>query len=214
MLRYENHTTTALELVRGDIRDAPESFIVMGRDPDLKAHFERRTGNPFTELSSWLRDFPVQLSRASDGGLTILRTHVRPSGSSRHRHKQISRLQTAIEIPLAHTLCDAKQIAMIPLSCRAHNVVASAMIRIIWDISVAAFLNVTGPLSNAKPSRFTIYCNSDLQPLIDVLESGHYASLNHGWLFNTEVQCDRAKRARYFARRRFKYRRTSDGSCT
>ena len=61
------------------------------------------------------------------------------------------------------------------------------------------------------PTLFTIYCDSDLQPFVDVLDSGHYASLSHGWLFNTEVQCDRAKRARYLGRRRFKFRRTRDG---
>lgn len=210
-MRYENHTTTAIELVRGDIREAPESFILIGRDPDLKAHFERRTGNPFAALSSWLREFPVQLSRSNDHSLSILRTPIRPSGSSRHRQKQISRIHSALELPLVHTFCDAERIAMIPVSCRAPDVVASAMIRMIWDISVAAFLNVTSVFPAAKPKLFRIYCDKDLQPFIDVLDSGHYASLTHGWLFNTEVQCDRAKRARYLGRRKFKFHRTEDG---
>jgi hypothetical protein len=210
-IRYENHTTTAIELVRGDIREAPESFIVIGRDPELKAHFEQRTGNPFSGLSSWLQALPVQLSVASDRSLSILRTPIRPFGSSRHRQKQISRLQGALEMPLVHTFCNAKRIAMVPVSCRAPDVVASAMIRMIWNISVAAFLGAPSVFPTAKPALVTIYCNTDLQPFIDVLESGHYASLNHGWLFNTEVQCNRAKRARYFVRRRFKFERRGDG---
>lgn len=96
---------------------------------------------------------------------------------------------------------------MIPLSCRAPDVVALGMIRIIWDISVAAFLNVSGPFKKVKPRLFTIYCDTDLQPFIDVLEFGHYAALRHGWLFNLELSCNRAKRSRYFGRRKFKYRR-------
>jgi len=210
-MRYENHTMTAIELVRGDIRDVPESYIVIGRDPDLKAHFERRTGSPFTSLSSWLGGFPVQISQKSDRSLSVLRTPIRPSESSRHRQRQISRLRTALELPIVYAFCDAKQIAMVPVSCRAPEVVATAMIGMIWDISVAAFLNVNSVLTSAKPTRFTIYCSTDLQPFVDVLDSGHYASLNHGWLFNTEVQCDPAKRARYLARRRFKFRRTNHG---
>ena len=123
----------------GDIRDAPESFIVIGRDPGLKTHYEQRTGNPFTELSSWLREFPVELSSANDRSLSVFRTSFRPSDSSRGRPKQINRLQSAIEYPLAETISkyNAQQIAMIPISCRAPEVVATGMIRIIWDISVA-----------------------------------------------------------------------------
>lgn len=208
---YENHTSTTLELVRGDIRKAPEAFVVIGRDPKLQKHFEERTGRRFNALSSWLRDFPVQLTHSNDGALSVLRTAIRPSGSSRQRHKQISRLQSALEMPIAHTFSTAKHIAMVPVSCRAPEVVAHAMVRIVWDISVAAFLNVHSVFPIARPERFRIYCDTDLQPFIDVLESGHYASLNHGWLFNTEVQCNRAKRARYLSRRRFRFYRAKDG---
>ena len=109
------------------------------------------------------------------------------------------------------SLCGATEIAMVPFSCRAPDVVATGMVRIIWDISVAAFLNVSGPMKRIKPTLFTIYCHSDLQPFLDVLDRGEYPSIDHGWLFNTEVQCNPAKRARFLARRGFKYRRTTDG---
>ena len=67
-------------------------------------------------------------------------------------------------------------------------------------------------ISDARPGLFKIYCDTGLQPFIDVLESGHYASSNHGWLFNTEVRCNPAKRARYLDRRRFKFYRALGGS--
>lgn len=209
-MRYENHTSTALELVHGDVRNAPEAFVVIGRDPKLRKHFEEQTGRRFNTLSSWLRDFPVQLTRSNNGSLSVLRTTIRPCGSSRQRHKQICKLQSALEIPIAHTFSAATHIAMVPVSCRAPEIVAHAMIRIVWDISVAAFLDVHTVFPIARPELFRIYCDTGLQPFIDVLESGHYASFNHGWLFNTEVQCDRAKRARYLGHRRFKFYRTKD----
>lgn len=213
VLRYENGTQTAIQLIRGDVREAPDSFVVIGRDPALRAHYEKRTGTEFRELASWLRVFPVEIAQANDQSLTVLRTSFRPSSRSRHRLKQIDRLQSAIEYPLAQNIrkCHAREIALVPISCRAPGVVASGMIRILWDISVAAFLDVSGPFQRTKPRLFTIYCDCDLQPFIDVLDSGHYPSLRHGWLFNTEVGCNRAKRARYLARRKFKYRRVRDG---
>jgi len=213
-MRYENDTTTAIRLVSGDVRDARESFIVIGRDPALRTHYEQLTGKPFTKFSAWwMQNFPVQVSRADDRSLNVFATTFRPSHSSRRRRQQIDRLQTAVEYPLARmlSLCDATEVAMVPISCRAPEVVATGMVRIIWDISVAAFLNVSGPFKRTKPTLFTIYCDDDIQPFVDVLDRGHYPSLNHGWLFNTEVQCNRAKRARYLARRKFKYRRAVDG---
>ncbi len=46
------------------------------------------------------------------------------------------------------------------------------MIRIIWDIAVAAFLDVNGPLKTVKPAVITIYCQTDIKPFVDVLEHG------------------------------------------
>jgi hypothetical protein len=208
-VRYENGTQTTIQLLQGDIRDAPESFVVIGREPRLKSHYERRTGSSFKGIKAWGGVFPVEFAQASDRSLAVFRTPIRPSGSSRRRIKEIDRLQSSLEYPLAQKIlaCHATEIAMVPISCRAPKVVASGMVRIVWDISVAAFLHVSGPFKHIKPTRFTIYCDGNLQPFIDVLDSGHYASLRHGWLFNTAVGCDRAKRARYFARRKFKYRR-------
>ncbi len=151
---YENSTNTAIQLIHGDIRDATDQFVVIGRDPILKAHYEQRTRSKFAALSSWLHYFPVQISRASDHNLTVFRTSFRPSSSTRRRPKEINRLQSAIEYPLAETIskCNATQIAMIPISCRAPEVVAAGMIRMIWDISVAAFLHVSGPLKRTQPA--------------------------------------------------------------
>ena len=213
-MRYTNGTSTELHLVSGDIRDAREPFVVIGRDPTLREHYCRLTGKPFARLSAWwMQECPVQVSRASDGSLNVFATTFRPSESSQRRSRQIRRLQSAIENPLARFLglCKATEVALAPISCRAPEVVASGMVRIIWDMSVAAFLHVPGPFKDTKPTRFTIYCQADLQPFIDVLDRGDYASLDNGWQFNTEVQCHRAKRARYLARREFKYRVAGDG---
>lgn len=209
-MRYENHTTTAIELVQGDIRDAPENYIVIGRNPALKAHFEQRTKASFKALTSWLSEYPVELSRTFDSSFMVLRTSLRPSSSSRQRQKQVAKLHQAIELPLVRTFRHAQRIAMVPLSCRNPAVVATAMVRMMWDISVAAFLNADQMLVAAKPTLFTIYCDRDPQPFIEVLDSGHYASLKHGTLFSMEVQCNPVKRARYLKRRRFKFRRVSD----
>ena len=213
-MRYENGTRTAIQLVQGDVRDAPEPFVVIGREPKLKEHYERRTGTSFRELRSYLQCFPVEVAQSSNRQLTVLRTTFRPSESSRREPKQVDNLQSAVEYPLAQQIrkCNAKQIAMVPLSCRAPRVVALGMVRMIWDISVAAFLDVSGPFKSVKPTLFTIYCDTSLQPFIDVLESGHYPGLRHGWLFNLEVGCHRAKRTRYFARRKFKYRRVESNN--
>jgi hypothetical protein len=213
-MRYENDTLTEIRLVSGDVRDATERFVVIGRDPVLREHYQQLTAKPFAKLSAWwMQEFPVQVSRADDRGLNVLATTFRPSDSSRRRPQQINRLQSAVEYPLARmlSLCNAHEVAMAPISCRAPDVVATGMVRIIWDISVAAFLNVSGPFKSTKPTRFTIYCLGDLQPFVDVLDRGHYPCMNHGWLFNTEVQCDRAKRARYLTRRKLKYRRAKEG---
>ncbi len=85
------------------------------------------------------------------------------------------------------------------------------MVGIIWDISGAVLLNVPGPFKRTKPTLFTIYCQADMQPFIDVLDCGHYASMNHRWLFNAQVQCNPNKLARYLAQPKFKYRRVSKG---
>ena len=206
-MRYENHTMTSIRLIEGDIRDASEAYVLIGRDPNLSTHYERKNGCSFKPCSSWLSSFPVQ--QCSNSDLSVLRTKIRPSESSRNRQKQITRLRTAIEIPLVHAFHEAKEVALVPISCRAENVVATAMIRMLWDISVAAFLNTGPSMPTLKPSQFSIYCTTSLQPFVDVLESGHYASINHGWLFNTAVQCDRSKRARYLKRRRFKFFRAA-----
>ncbi len=43
------------------------------------------------------------------------------------------------------------------------------MVRMIWDISVAAFLNVQGPVRKVKPIQFKIYCIAGIEPLMDAL---------------------------------------------
>lgn len=211
-MRFINDTQTEIRLVTGDIRDAKERFIVVGRDETLRSHYQQLTGKPFSTLTGWMQSFPVQTSRAEDRQLNVLATSYRPSDSTRRPSQQVRNLQSAIEYPIAHmlSLCDATEVAMVPISCRAPTVVATGMIRIIWDISVAAFLHVQGPLKSTKPTVFTIYCNTDVTPFADVLDNGHYPSLNNGWLFNTEVQCNRAKRSRYLTRRKFRYRRVAD----
>ncbi|MBM4076050.1 MAG: hypothetical protein FJ267_10435 [Planctomycetes bacterium] len=184
--------------------------MLIGRDLDLRDHFQAKTAAVLKSTSSWLDSFPVQVSCSADRNLRVMRTWVRPTSSSRDQEKQISRLRSAIQFPLIHEFFDAKQIAMVPISCRAPDVVAAAMIRMIWDISVAGFLNVKSGLPFMKPELVRIYCNKDLKPFIDVLESGHYASIRNGWLFNTELLLNRAKQSRYFGRRRFKFRQATD----
>lgn len=215
-MRFENGTLTEIQLVAGDIRSAAEKFVVIGRDRELREHFVKMTGRPFVRLPGSLSQFPIQVSRARDRSLNVLATDFRPSASKRRRAQQIDRLQSALEYPLAHmlSLCDATEVAMVPISCRNADVVATGMVRMIWDMSVAAFLNTSGPLQGKGPIAFAIYCIRDLQPFVDVLNHGHYASMNHGWLFNTEVQCDLAKRTRYLRRRGFKYRRVVDSERT
>ena len=209
LMRYTNGTLTEIRLVAGDIRDAKESFVVIGRDQSLRCHYEELTGKPFSKMTGVMEGLPVQTSRAEDRRLHVLATSYRPRDSARRQARQIYDLQSVIEYPLTQMLswCDATEVAMVPISCRAPTVVATGMIRVIWDISVAAFLDVEGPMKSTKPTVFTIYCNSDLKPFIDVLDNGHYASMSNGWLFSTELQCSRAKLARYLARRKFKYRR-------
>ncbi len=214
-MRYVNNTSTEIRLVSGDVRDASERFVVIGRDPLLRSHYQQLTGHPFRKLPAWwMQDCPVDVARAEDRSLHVFATTFRPSDSARRVPQQVKRLQSAIEYPLARmmALCDAQEVAMTPISCRAPDVVAAGMVRIIWDISVAAFLDVSGPFKETKPTRFTIYSTTDLQPFIDVLDRGHYASMSHSLLFNTEVRFNQAKRTRYFARRKFKYRRAADGS--
>jgi len=212
-MRYVNDTLTEIRLVTGDIRDTKDRFIVVGRDETLRGHYQQLTGKPFAKLTGWMQAFPVQAIRAADRSVNVLATTYRPSDTTRRQSRQVRDLQSALEYPLAHmlSLCDATEVAMVPISCRAPLVVATGMIRIIWDISVAAFLDVQGPLKSTKPTVFTIYCNTDVTPFVDVLDKGHYPSITNGWLFNTEVQCNRAKRARYLTRRKFKYRRATDG---
>lgn len=208
-MRYVNGTLTEIRLISGDIRDARHHFVVLGRDETLRHHYQQLTGRPFSKLTGWMQAFPVQASLADNRGLSILATSFRPAGSRRHQSRQVRDLQSAVEVPLAHMLstCNATEVAMVPLSCRAPAVVATAMIQMIWDISVAAFLDAPCPLKAAKPTIFTIYSNTGVTPFADVLEHGHYPSTTNGWLFNTEIQFNRAKRSRYLARRKFRYRR-------
>ncbi len=201
---YKNHTSTSIELIEGDIRDAQETRILIGRNPELKAHFEKRVGCRFKPPSSWLSHFPVQQA-SNDESLSVLRTTIRPKGSTSQRHRQIRRLREGVQLPVLHSMPGAQEIAMTPISCRRHDVVATAMVQMMWDISIASFLNIKFWTETAKPEKFKIYCTASLQPFVDVLETGHYASVNHGWLFNTAIQCDPRKRLRYLKRNRFKF---------
>ncbi len=138
---YKNSTSTRIELLNGDIREADERFVVIGRDPLLKDHFEARTGNAFRSDLSWLRDTPLELSRSNDRSLSAIRILYRPRSRPRGLEQQVERLRSEVEYPLAHAIawCDANCIAMCPISCRRPEVVATATVRMIWDISVAAF---------------------------------------------------------------------------
>lgn len=211
-MRYQNSTSTILELVHGDIRDAPERFVVIGRDPRLKNLFEEKTGRPFSTMS-WLHGAPATLSRANNRSLAVLRITNGPTGTTRHRLREIRRFQSAVEFPIAKAIswCDATEIAMVPISCRRPDVVAVCMIRIIWDISVAAFLHAYGPMKHTKPVLFRIYCHSGVEPFVEALQGREYADLDHGFLFIGELQCNRAKRARFVARRQFRFRPIIDG---
>lgn len=205
---YENHTRTTLRLIHGDLRGATDSLVVIGRDPNLRNHFEQVTQSGFQSLPSWFRDFPVQVSQGN--GRTVLRTWVRPTSSSRNQERQIRRLRSAIQWPLAFTRSDIEHVALAPVSCRSPRVVAQAMVRMIWDISVAGFLGASLPYPLIKPTRFSIYSTSSLQPIIDVLEKGHYPSLRNDWLFNTAVGIDRSKLATYLQHRKFRFFQTTE----
>ncbi len=47
---YKNSTSTRIELVHGDIREADERLVVIGRDPLLKKHFEARRAVRFVPI--------------------------------------------------------------------------------------------------------------------------------------------------------------------
>lgn len=211
---YKNSTSTWIELVQGDVRDADERFVIIGRDPSLKTYFESQTGNAFRSDLSWIRDVPLELSRSQDRSLSVVRSLYRPRNRPRDLQQQVERIRSAIEFPLARTIawCDATRIAMAPISCRQPDVVATAMIRMIWDISVAAFLNVSGPLKTVKPTLFRIYCIDDLQPFINAFGTRQDCRLDYGWLFNTEVSCNRAKRKRFGDRSGFRFRHLKSGN--
>ncbi len=211
---YKNSTSTRIELVHGDIREADERFVVIGRDPLLKAHFEARTGNAFHSDLSWLRGTRLELSRSSGRSLSAVRIRYRPRNRPRGFEQQVERLRSEVEYPLAHAIawCDANRIAMCPISCRRPEVVATAMVRMIWDISVAAFLNVKGPFRTVKPTEFKIYCIAGIQPLMDALGSRQDCSIDHGWLFSMDVSCNRAKRKRFTDRCGFRFRHLKSGN--
>ncbi|MBA3312813.1 MAG: hypothetical protein H0T47_05900 [Planctomycetaceae bacterium] len=211
---YKNSTSTWIELVHGDIREADERFFVIGRDPFLKTHFEARTGNAFRSNLSWIRGTPLELSRSNDRSLSAVRIQYRPRNRPRGFEEQVERLRSEVEYPLAHAIawCDANRIAMCPISCRRPEVVATAMVRMIWDFSVAAFLNVTGPFRTVKPTLFRIYCIDGIHPLVDALGSRQDCGFDHGWLFSMEICCNRAKRKRFTDRCGFRFRHLKSGN--
>jgi len=139
----------------------------------------------------------------------VLRVPYRPSGSSRRVQFEARQIQSQLSLALPTTLaqCSVNRIAMIPVSCRNKAAVFAGMTRIIWDLSIAAFLNTHPPLQNRIPNSVDIYCKSNADGFADYIENGHYASVNHGWHFNTAISCDRAKRARYLRRGRFRFKR-------
>jgi hypothetical protein len=210
-MRFANSTRTELRLANGDVRDVVDRLLVIGRDPALKRHYEERLGRSFT-TPAWLRPFRAEFAEAHDRSIAVLRIPFRPRGSSRRRPQEIDRMQAALEHPLALAISrtNATSIALVPLSCRRPDVVAAGMVRTIWDISVAAFLDVPGPLGEAKPGVFAIFAWASLDPFVIELTRGHYPCLKNGWLFNTAVQCDRSKRARYLRRRRFRFHQLDD----
>ncbi len=205
---FKNSTSTWIELVHGDIREAEERFVVIGRDPLLQAHFEAKTGNTFRSDLSWLRDTQLELSQSNDRLLSVVRIRYRPRNRPREFEQQVDRLRSEVEYPLAHAIawCDANSIAMCPISCRRPEVVATAMVRMIWDISVAAFLNVDGPFRTVKPTKFRIYCLDSIQPFVDALGSRQDCHTDQGWLFSMGILCNQAKRKRFTDRSGFRFR--------
>lgn len=206
---YENHTSTSIRLVRGDVRDAPESFVVIGRNSTLKTHYEERTASKFEPLDNFFIDPHIQICRHEK--LSVIRNTHRPKFAPKNPQKEAQELQLAVGIPMALEFAKAKRVAMVPLSFRQPKIVAKAMVRMIWDISVASFLNVDRSFEFMKPYQFTIYCDAPLDPLIDELENGHYASLKHGWHFYSDVYNDSRIRHRYFNNDRFKFFRLANG---
>lgn len=200
--------------MHGDIREADERFFVIGRNPFLKTHFEARTGNAFRSSLSWIRETPLKLSRSNDRSISAVRIRDKSRNRPRTFEGQVDRLRSVVEYPLAQAIawCDANRIAMCPISWRRPEVVATAMVRMIWDISVAAFLNVSGPFSTVKPSLFIVYCIDGIQPLVDALGSRQDCGFDQGWLFNLELSCNQAKRKRFTDRCGFQFRHLKSGN--
>lgn len=209
-MRYQNRTRTEIRLVVGDVRDAPESAVFLGRDPELRAHFTQRTGRPFATPaeSGWLRHFPVETSYADDGSLSVMATSHRPRGSARRRKGAAYALQAAVAFPLVELLrqSGAATVALVPLSCRQPELVAENMIATLWSISVATFLNLA-PASIRPPERFTIYSRDTVEPFVDALERRAYLSHHVALLTSAGLTCNRAKRTRFEARQGFPFRR-------
>lgn len=210
---YKNSTSTCLELVHGDIRDAEERFVIIGRDASLKNHFESKTENEFRSDLSWLRHTQVEYSRSADRAFAALRVLRRPRSRPQGFEEQVERLRAEVQWPLAHAISwsDAERIAMSPISCRKPEIVAHAMVRMIWCISVAAFLNTKGPLGNVKPKHFRIFSIDGIQPFVDALGSRQVCNIDNGWLFNLDLACSKAKRKRFIDRAGFPFRHLESG---
>ncbi len=207
---YENQTETRIELIRGDIRDATDAYVVIGRNAELKSHYEQLTCSKFETLNSLLIDPKVQICRSEK--LSVIRTTHRPKYTLKQPLTQARELQFAVQTPIALEFSNAKTVAMTPISFRQPGIVSRAMIRMIWDISVASFFKVKRSYEFIKPRQFTIFCDGPLDPFVDELENGHYASLKHALLLRPDVHCSPGVRKRYFANNRFKFFRVSNGA--
>lgn len=206
LMRFANHTSTEIELVVGDVRQFDASLTVVGRDSDLRRHYSSSFPNAATD-DRIIDGFPVELVESNDRMRAALFSNIRPRGSTRHRVREINRIHASLVLPLcfAITRYSADIIDIAPLSCRRPDTTAYATIRMLWDISVASFLDVDSMFLNYTPKLFRLFVRDSLDPYISVLNDSHYTSLNHGYLFNTEVQCNRGKRERYLRRNRFRF---------
>ena len=188
------------------MRESDAGLVVIGRCPELKEHYESLAGRKFHQ-PYWLVCGYGEVLRIRERDQVVLRVPYRPSGSSRRVQFEAGQIQARLSLTLPATLahCPTDRVAMLPVSCRNNPAVFAGMTRTIWDLSISAFLGTDPVISNRFPDAIDIYCHSDADRFADYLENGHYASINHGWHFNTNVCCDRAKRARYLRRRRFRF---------
>lgn len=104
---YENNTSTRICLIKGDVRDATESHVVIGPNSELKSHYVQLTLSKFGPLNNLLIDPKVQICR--DDNLAVIRNTHRPKFGLKHALSQAGQLQFAVETPMLLELTAAKR---------------------------------------------------------------------------------------------------------